>query len=199
MVNHLGVKFKDLELIFEDDRIYYEIVHENQIVRTGNVMMNWEDKLMKAHADIACHNRGDVLEIGFGMGISADYIQANNPKSHTIIELHPQVITRLKKWSEDKPNVIVVEGDWRDQIHKLPKYDGVFFDNYSTGFRKFGQIVGNHTKKGAKVTFWNNNPRAGEIYHRFPIKKVRLTPIEVNPDPNEYFPYSTYHLPEVQY
>ena len=41
MVNHLGVKFKDLELIFEDDRIYYEIVHENQIVRTGNVMMNW--------------------------------------------------------------------------------------------------------------------------------------------------------------
>jgi tRNA G46 methylase TrmB len=32
-------------------------------------------RLMKEHAKIACHNQGDVLEIGFGMGISATEIQ----------------------------------------------------------------------------------------------------------------------------
>ena len=46
-------------------------------------MMDWEDGLMKKHADYVCSNGGDILEIGFGMGISANYIQQNNPASHT--------------------------------------------------------------------------------------------------------------------
>ena len=33
------------------------------------VMMDWEDNLMKEHANIVCHNKGDILEFGFGMGM----------------------------------------------------------------------------------------------------------------------------------
>jgi len=33
------------------------------------VMMDWEAPLMKRHAEIICEGRGDVLNIGFGMGI----------------------------------------------------------------------------------------------------------------------------------
>ena len=199
MANSLDTKFIDLELIFEDDRIYYEYECEGQIVYTGQVMMRWEDKLMKAHADIACHNGGDVLEIGFGMGISADHIQANNPSSHTIIELHPKIIEKAKEWAKDKPSVTIIEGDWFEEMPKLAKYDGIFFDNYGTSFMRFGEIVHNHTKQGAKVTFWNNSLTPKRIYHRFPIEKVKLTPIEVSPDPNGYFTGNTYFLPEVQY
>lgn len=39
-----------------------------------------------------CEGGGDILEIGFGMGISAGHIQANSITSHTIVENHPQVI-----------------------------------------------------------------------------------------------------------
>jgi len=199
MANSIHTEFKDLELIFEDDRIYFEIEDDGKVIYTGDVMMRWEDELMKKHADIVCHNGGDILEIGFGMGISADHIQANNPRSHTIIELHPQIIEKAKEWAKDKPNVTIVEGGWYEEMPKLGKYDGVFFDNYCTPFFRFAGMVGGHTKEGAKVTFWNNSKNKDSIKHPFPIEKVKLTPIEVSPDPNGYFTGNIYFLPEVQY
>ena len=33
------------------------------------VMMTWEQPLMEAHANVICTGRGDVLNIGFGLGI----------------------------------------------------------------------------------------------------------------------------------
>ena len=50
------------------------------------VMMDWETSLMKEHAKVVTENGGDILEIGFGMGICANFIQQSNIKSHTIIE-----------------------------------------------------------------------------------------------------------------
>ena len=85
---------------------------------------------MKHHAECVCSNGGDILEIGFGMGISAGYIQDNNPKSHTIIESHPQVISRALDWAKDRDNVTIVQGDWYDKYSKLPTYDGIFYDAY---------------------------------------------------------------------
>ena len=76
------MEYKDRTLIFEEDKIYYRIEEYNIDLQ---VMMNWEDNIMKAKADYVCENGGDILEVGFGMGISADYIQANNPSSHTIV------------------------------------------------------------------------------------------------------------------
>jgi len=35
----------------------------------GAVMMQWEQPLMEAHANVICNGRGDVLNIGFGLGI----------------------------------------------------------------------------------------------------------------------------------
>lgn len=33
------------------------------------VMMEWERPLMQAHAQVVCTGRGDVLNVGFGLGI----------------------------------------------------------------------------------------------------------------------------------
>jgi protein arginine N-methyltransferase 2 len=67
------------------------------------VMMRWETPLMVAHADFICgasaeglHSKeasmcGAMLNIGFGMGLVDDAIQAHSPKLHVICEAHPQV------------------------------------------------------------------------------------------------------------
>ena len=60
------------------------------------VMMDWEDPLMSASAAYVCENGGDILEIGFGMGISANYIQSHTINSHTIIEKPSRHITKSK-------------------------------------------------------------------------------------------------------
>ena len=33
----------------------------------AEVMMDWEDDIMKKSAEFICYNKGDILEIGFGM------------------------------------------------------------------------------------------------------------------------------------
>ena len=75
--------FKDTTLTFNETRI------EDG---NGQVMMSWESPIMEKVAEYICKANGDILEIGFGMGICSDYIQAQSINSHTIIELHPQVI-----------------------------------------------------------------------------------------------------------
>ena len=111
---------KNSKLEFLADRI----IDEN-----GNIiMMSWEDPVMKKHAEIICSNGGDILEIGFGMGYSSAHIQNQDIKSHTIIEIHPEVARRAREWAKDKPTVIIIEADWYDVIDDLKTYDGIFYD-----------------------------------------------------------------------
>ena len=93
------------------------------------VMMEWEKPYMEACID-KLQPKGDVLEIGFGMGYSATQIQKYKPKSHTIIEMDSMVIKRLKKWAKAYDNIIIVEGTWQKEIHKLGKFDEIFFDDF---------------------------------------------------------------------
>lgn len=60
------------------------------------VMMEWEREWMKESANIICENGGDILNIGFGLGIIDSYIQTHNPTSHWIIESHPIVYDKIK-------------------------------------------------------------------------------------------------------
>ena len=117
--------YKDEILTFASDKIYYTI-DDLEL----EVMMDWEDDIMKASANYICENGGDILEIGFGMGIAADYIQANSITSHTIIEIHPQIIEKAKTWANGKPNVTIIEGDWYEVKDSLSTYDGVFYDTW---------------------------------------------------------------------
>ena len=93
------------------------------------VMMEWEKPYMEACID-KLQPKGDVLEIGFGMGYSATQIQKYKPKSHTIIEMDSMVVRRLKEWAKDYDNIIIVEGTWQKEIHKLEKFDEIFFDDF---------------------------------------------------------------------
>ncbi|CAM6084690.1 unnamed protein product [Calypogeia fissa] len=95
------------------------------------VMMAWEKPLMETHAKVVCTGGGDVLNVGFGMGLVDEAIQSYGPASHTIIEAHPDVYARMLAtgWG-DKPNVRIVFGRWQDALPQLGSYDGIFFDTY---------------------------------------------------------------------
>jgi uncharacterized protein YdaT len=94
------------------------------------VMMEWEKPYMEACID-ALKPKGDVLEIGFGMGYSAEQIQKYHPKSHTIVESEPLVASKAKEWAKRHSNVTIVEGMWQEVLPKLGVYDAIFFDDYT--------------------------------------------------------------------
>ena len=186
------MKYKEATLTFEDDQIYYYYKDFKL-----EVMMEWEDSLMKASADYVCSNGGDILEVGFGMGISAGHIQSNNINSHTIVENHPQVIEKLKTWAEDKPNVIIIEGDWYDVKNQLSTYDGIFYDTFGEDdWSKFGNELSSLVKPEAKVTWWNNNSEESNIHN---IDGVEYEAISVNPPKNSYFNSNVYYLPKKEF
>ncbi len=93
------------------------------------VMMEWEKPYMIACID-ALKPFGDVLEIGFGLGYSAEHIQSYHPKSHTIVEFHPEVAKRAREWARNFPHVTIVEDTWQNALQSLGLFDAIFFDDY---------------------------------------------------------------------
>jgi spermidine synthase len=123
------------QLVFETEHIFLKDQPDKF------VMMLWETDLMKQHAVRVTQTHGHILEIGFGMGISAQFIQDLGCKSHTIVESHPQILKKLFEWAADKPNVNVIQGNWFElqNIICQNKYDGIFYDadcNNSSAFRR---------------------------------------------------------------
>ena len=67
-----------------------------------------------------CVQGGDVLNVGFGLGIIDDAIQRRGPRSHTIVEAHPDVYAHIKALGWDaRPGVRVVFGRWQDVVEQV--------------------------------------------------------------------------------
>lgn len=102
------------------------------LIQNQQVMQAWERPLMKALAEAAAQSHGDVLEVGFGMGISAGLIQDVGVRSYTIVECNEQVIRRFADWKAGYPgrDIRLIEGRWQDVVGQLGRYDGILFDTY---------------------------------------------------------------------
>jgi SAM-dependent methyltransferase len=93
------------------------------------VMMEWEKPYMEALID-NLKPTGDVLEIGFGLGYSANKIQSYDIKSYTVIENDPKVLEVAREWAKkQKHPVTIIPGDWQEVIFNLGKFDTIFFDD----------------------------------------------------------------------
>jgi len=178
-------------LVFETDKIIISDSGEE-------VMMSWEDSLMSASAAYVTQNGGDILEIGFGMGISAGYIHSHSISSHTIIENHPQILEKLKTWSSGKSNVAIISQSWADVTGSLSTYDGIFYDTYGDERNHlFSSSLSGLTKSGTKVTFWNNNQDESNDLN---IPNCTYQQISTTPTPNTYFTGSTiYYMPKKEF
>ena len=155
-----------------------KILDENK----KEIMMEWETPIMEEHAKIATENGGDILEIGFGMGICSNFIQQHNIKSHTIIEINDQVFERLLEWSKDKPNVIPIKGDWFDSIPNK-KYNGVMYDTWEDkNFKNFIPTIKKYLKPKGIITYYDQHTKK-QSEHNSKISKGKITfnHISVNP------------------
>lgn len=105
---------------------------QNLIIQGQQVMQAWEEPLMRRLAQICTAGHGEVLEVGFGMGISASMIQEEGARSHTIIECNEEVIGRFEEWKKGYPDrdIRLVRGMWQDVEKELGEYDGILFDTY---------------------------------------------------------------------
>ena len=145
-------------LIFSSDKITgkFQEYGDEEIP----IMMSWEDPIMSASAAYVTQNGGDILEIGFGMGISAGYMHSHSIDSHTIVENHPDIIPKAVEWANDKSNVTIISQSWYDVKDSLGTFDGIFFDIFGDmNYSDFSSSVGNWTKNGTKLTFWNDADR----------------------------------------
>lgn len=153
-------------------------------LKNDYVMHNGEESLMCKLAEIVTKNGGDILEIGFGMHLSADAVQSNsNVTSHTIIEIHPEMFKNALQWAENKQNVKIILGDWIDILPTLQsKFDGILHDTHlDLNISKFLDYVKPNCKEGTIVGFFQT-PVEDYIFNAV---RHKLTSDEV-----ESLPYS---------
>ncbi len=115
--------WRDLPVSLDQDQL---------LIGGWQVMQRWEAPLMDALACEVTRGGGDILEVGFGMGISATAIIAAGCRSYTVIEAHPEVAANAREWGQSQPvPVTVLEGFWQDVEPQIEgQYDGILFDTY---------------------------------------------------------------------
>jgi hypothetical protein len=104
------------------------------------IMMEWEFPYMEKCIQ-KLNPFGDVLEVGFGMGYSANEIQKYNITSHTIIECDPIGYEKALEWGKTQKNKTkIIFGKWEDVYKNLGKFDCFFYDPhpFAEKIPKFG-------------------------------------------------------------
>jgi amino acid adenylation domain-containing protein len=129
-----------------DREVHYE---DSQLLIGGQqVMQDWERPLMRAMAEVVTETHGDILELGFGMAISATYIQEFGARSYTVIEANEGVAEYFKQWKSQFPgrNIRMLQGKWHNVADQLEpeSFDGVFFDTVPTDEEEYTREVINN-------------------------------------------------------
>jgi protein arginine N-methyltransferase 2 len=116
----------------------------------NGVMMEWETTLMRRSAELLLPAPGlRVLNVGHGMAIIDSIFQEKEPKSHHIIEAHPDVLKRMKEqgWYE-KPGVVIHEGRWQDivpgLVEKNEMFDAIYFDTFAEEYKALREFFSEH-------------------------------------------------------
>jgi len=141
---------KDKKVVITNDTIYLEDNPRSIVMHKGS------KSLTEIYSHIVCQNGGDVLDIGFGLGYSAQKMSELS-STYTCIEINPQIYETAKEWAKDKPNVEIIFGDWIDIIPTLTKkFDGIFMDTHDDNnygeFEEYAKLV---SKEGTILSIFN--------------------------------------------
>lgn len=164
------------------------------------VMQDWERPLMQACANACALGmtgnpfRWQVLEIGFGLGISATMLQAalRPPTEHVIVDCNPEVLVAAKQWAERQryPDCIKLVGDyWEQAVPKLDLFDAILFDPYSTSWEaisdydesephkhmlEFFPVAASHLREGGILTYFTGEVNSlGRNHQRALLRHFR--------------------------
>ncbi|CAE7763334.1 gamt-a [Symbiodinium sp. CCMP2592] len=98
-----------------------------------DVMEDWEAPYMDALAAVATSVPGPVLEVGYGLGLSAAAIDQRGVEGHVILEANSEVLGRAELWAEEATcPTIVLGGFWQDLVGSMADgtFGGILFDAY---------------------------------------------------------------------
>lgn len=115
----------------------------NQVPDDQSIMEDWQIPVMRAMANSVAQCRGDILEIGIGRGIASDFIQDNNPRSHTLVECNDGLFANMQSWKDLYPNseIHLLHGKWQDCVTEDQQYDGILFHTYPLTEQEFVENV----------------------------------------------------------
>jgi Spermidine synthase len=175
------------------------------------VMQDWESPLMQRMALSVANNGASVLEIGYGLGISAKYVQAIGPRIHVIIEANGDVAASARQdlnYEIDAGRVHVMEKLWQDAVLGgalrgcAPNgFDGIIFDTYPLSqqelrknhfaFFPYAKSLLSHR---GRFTYFSDEENELSDTHRaalreaFPRSVITTEMVRVHPVPNcEYW------------
>lgn len=108
------------------------------------IMEDWQIPVMRKMSEIVGQGGGSILEIGFGRGISADFIQSHKPSKHTIVECNAAICRSAREWIKENSgkNIKLYEDKWQNVVSDLDTYDGVLFHTYPMDENDHLQNVG---------------------------------------------------------
>lgn len=112
-----------------------EALTEDRLDIEGHpVMQRWETPYMGKLAEVATSKGGRVVEVGFGMGISATAVQSHPIEEHIILEANGDVFKRLEEFAKGAPSKVTPMGPdlWQVSIKDIPdnSVDGILYDTY---------------------------------------------------------------------
>ncbi len=152
------------------------------------IMMGWEPPIMRESARTICSQGGDVLNIGFGMGLVDTQIQRLKPRAHSIIEAHPDVQAKMlaEGWGK-KRNVTLHFDFWQNVVKQLPAFNGIYWDTWWDTEEQFEYLVWSLKKilRHDGVFSWFNHPENQDLhrmvkrygfdlrFHRVRVRAIR--------------------------
>ena len=139
----------------------------------SQVMQDWEQPLMRRLAQFATLQGGRVLEVGFGLGISAAEIMNCGCEEYVVIEAHPEIAARARTWgAQQRIPVRIFEGFWQNVIHEVGRFDGVLFDVYAVNdisgdnnYRRFLPLAHQVLRPNGGVTYFSGETRKFDSDH----------------------------------
>lgn len=155
------------------------------------VMQDWEKPYMQELARIASSNGGVVLELGFGLGLSATCIQQQPIEKHIIIEANKDVFTKLEEFAaKAQHTVIPLFGLWEEVLPTISdeSIDGILYDTYITNFDEPDQFTYEYfpffehayrvLREGGVFTYYSSEISDFSAKHRQTLKDTGFSYIE---------------------
>lgn len=136
----------------EDEYRSAQLVIDAAGIRLGkhHIMPSDEKSFIEADARRLCEQfkPKTVLEIGFGLGLSATVFQEHGVAHHCIIEAHPVIAENARRWAEGRPGVVIVEGFAQTCAIPSGAWDLIFDDRYELVHKEF------HPSRFVHAHYW---------------------------------------------
>jgi len=186
-------------------------------IKGHEVMSSFELPYMQKLAEIVTRNGGNILNIGYGMGLIDNeietYRKSRNLKKHYVVELNKYIANEAKK----NKNLTVLEGDWHDVIKDFRgiQFDGIVYDGYPLKIEDLHRdaidfikkiIDRNLLKEDGILTFYvDAHEKLGnefiEFLYELGLKNIQVEKVNIQlpKDKSQYWRHDHFLAPIIKY